>query len=168
MLTDSWRAASPVRAMRIGLGAMRAFLHHGDRFERWQSRWEEITFMRMTKLFGERISLLDQDRLVNALRFVDVTKGTVIQPIENEFCVIRKGELSVKYSERSTEKVGAGGFIGEEGVLGKGPSAWVARATKDSTLAWIPAQAVRRLPIVMWKMLESHDKRQCAAALGLA
>ena len=75
-------------------------------------------------------------------------------------------------SQSTAEKValvcGAGGFIGEEGVLGKGPSAWVARATKDSTLAWIPAQAVRRLPIVMWKMLESHDKRQCAAALGLA
>jgi hemerythrin len=168
MLTDSWRAASPVRAMRIGLGAMRAFLHHGGRFERWQTRWEEITFMRMTKLFGERISLLDQDRLVSVLRFVEVSKGDAVLPTENEFCVIRKGELSVKYSERSTEKVGAGGFIGEEGVLGKGPSTWVARATKDSTLAWIPAKAVRQLPIVMWKMLESHDKRQCAAALGLA
>jgi hemerythrin len=168
MLTDSWRAASPVRAMRIGLGAMRAFLHHGERFERWQSRWEEITFMRMTKLFGERISLLEQDRLAGVLRFIEVKKGQAVHPAADAFCLIRKGELAVKYSERSTEHVGAGGFIGEEAVLGKGPSTWTARATKDCVLAWIPSDAVRRLPIVMWKMLESHDKRQCAAALGLA
>jgi hypothetical protein len=34
----------------------------------------------MTKLFGERISLLEQDRLVNVLRFVEVAKGEAVLP----------------------------------------------------------------------------------------
>jgi len=168
MLTDTWRAASPVRAMRIGMGAMRAFLRHGKRSEQWQARWEDIAFMRTTWLFGERIALIEQDRLVQALQSVQIAAGAPIASLAGSLCLVRRGALEVSYSPQIVEGVAAGGFINEHAVLSRDGPAWQARASMDSTIAWIPGEALRRLPVVMWKMLESNDRRRCAFELGVS
>jgi hypothetical protein len=55
--------------------------------------------------------------------------------------------------------------MNEESVIGTAQSDWMARATHDTTIAWIPAEALARIPVVLWKLLESHDRRRCAVAL---
>jgi CRP-like cAMP-binding protein len=154
--------------MRIGLGAMRAFLRHGNRLDRWQARWEEIAFLRMTWLFGERIALIEQDRLVQALQPVQIAAGAPIASLAGSLCLVRRGALEVSYSPQIVEAVVAGGFINEHTVLGRDGPAWQARASEDSTIAWIAGEALRRLPVVMWKMLESNDRRRCAFELGVS
>jgi hypothetical protein len=37
---------------------------------------------------------------------------------------------------------------------------------RETTLARIPGAELRSLPVVMWKLLESHDRRRCAAAFA--
>lgn len=164
--TSTWRAVSPVRAMRISIGAMRAFLRHGGQQERWRTLWEGTAFLRGTRLFAERIGLVEQERVARAMRFEEVAAGTAVAPPQAALCVVGAGELEATFSPRYREIVGAGGFIGEDSVLSGTPSSWSARAATDCTLAWIPSGALRRIPVVMWKLLESNDRRRCAVLLA--
>jgi hemerythrin len=166
-LHDTWRAVSPVRAMRFGLAGMRVFLDHGGRFERWRARWNEIEYLRASRLFGERIGVAGLERVARSLTIERLAAGAELKPAEGTLIFVRDGELEVRYSGRYAESVGPGGFIGEESALGRAAS-WHARAIRETTLARIPASELRTLPVVMWKLLESLDRRRCAAAFAPA
>lgn len=166
VLTDTWRAASPVRAMRFTVAGMRVFLDHGGRYQRWQARWNEIEFLRTSRLFGERIGIAGLERLLRALKLDLAITGGEVLPVEGMLLFLREGELEVDYSSRYKEIVGPGGFVGEETVLRRGPATWRARVTREVTLARIPATELRNLPVVMWKLLEVHDRRRCAIAFA--
>jgi hypothetical protein len=80
--------------------------------------------------------------------------------------VVREGELRVKFAGRHEETLSAGGFLNEETLLGRGVGPWAAKARTECTVEWIPADRVRRIPIVMWKLLEAQDRRRCKIALA--
>ena len=165
LVMETCRAASPVRTLRIAVGTMRAFLETGGRLERWRTLFADTQFLRISRLFGERVGLVERDRIAKALRNMPLAEGASFDPMPAALYFVREGEVLVKYSAAYSEVVPAGGFIGEEGVLKPGASAWSARATRDTTIAWIPAEVLRRIPGVMWKLLEANDRRRCAAAL---
>jgi hemerythrin len=164
-LAHTWRAASPVRAMRLGIAGMRVFLEHGGRLERWNSRWDETEFLRASPLFGERIGLVGLERLARALGSEPLAQGAEISSADATLWLVREGELEVRWAPGCEERVGPGGFIGEESVIGASSLGWRARATRATTLARVPASEIRHLPVVMWKLLESHDRRRCAVLL---
>ena len=164
-LRSTWRASSPVRAMRIGIGSLRVFLRHGGQQERWRTLWDKTDFLRLTRLFGERIGVADQERIADAMTTETIAAGAQFVPSRKALCFVREGELSVSYSPEYKETVAGGGFMNEESVLGTAPSEWMAQATRESTISWIPAEVLVKLPVVMWKLLETHDRRRCAVAL---
>jgi hypothetical protein len=43
--------------MRFGIAGMKVFLDHGGRYERWRTRWNDIEYLRTSRLFGERIGV---------------------------------------------------------------------------------------------------------------
>jgi CRP-like cAMP-binding protein len=152
--------------MRISVATLRAFLRHGGQQERWRTLWEASKFLRNTALFGERVSLVEQERIAHTMNAAHVAKGAALAPATGSLCLVREGELRVKFAGRHEETVGPGGFINEEAVLGSGEGGWTAKARSECTVDWIPAEALRRVPIVMWKLLESRDRRRCAIALA--
>lgn len=164
-LTDTWRATSPVRAMRFGIAGMKVFLDHGGRYERWRTGWNDIEYLRTSRLFGERIGVAGLERIARTLAVDRLPPGAEVKPADATLLFVREGELEVAYSSRCTETVGPGGFIGEEGMLGRAAT-WQARVVREAMLARIPGAELRSLPVVMWKLIESHDRRRCAAAFG--
>jgi len=164
-LRATWRASSPVRAMRIALGAMRVFLRHGGQQERWRTLWSRTNGLRSTRLFGERIGIGDQERISLAMERETLAAGASLMPSKTALCFIHEGELEVTFTPSYKETVGTGGFINEESILGAASTDWTARATRETQIAWIPREALITLPIVIWKLLEAHDRRRCAAAL---
>ena len=165
-LTKTCRAASPVRTMRIGIEAMRAFLAHAGRQDRWQATWDATAFLRFSRLFGERIGVVDLGRIARTMRAQSLDVGAKVAPSETELAFVREGELEVTYAPGCRETVGPGGFVSEEGVLRRGLANWHALVTKETAIAWMPAAELRSIPVVMWKLLEMQDRRRCAAALG--
>jgi len=164
-LRATWRASSPVRAMRIGLGAMRVFLRHGGQQERWRTLWARTNGLRSTRLFGERIGIGDQERIALAMQRETLPAGAQLMPSKAALCFVHEGELEVTYTPNYRETVGTGGFINEESILGAASTDWTARATRETHIAWIARDALITLPIVIWKLLETHDRRRCSAAL---
>jgi hypothetical protein len=75
---------------------------------------------------------------------------------------VREGELEVTHAQGFVETIDSGHFLGEETILRTARSRWEARTTRESEIAWIPAHEIRRLPAVMWKLLEAHDRRRSA------
>lgn len=164
-LEHTWRAASPVRVMRLGVAGMRVFLDHGGRYERWRTRRDETEFLRGSPLFGERIGIVALERLARSLVPQELATGAEVSSADATFWLVREGELDARWGPSCHESVGAGGFIGEESVMGGHSLGWRARATRPTTLLRVPAAEVRHLPVVMWKLLESHDRRRCAVTL---
>jgi len=162
----TWRAMSPVRAMRISVSTLRAFLRHGGQQERWRTLWEGTAFLRATALFGERIGLVEQERIARSMRSEHLARGAELARAEAALCVVREGELRVKFAGRHEETLSAGGFLNEETLLGRGVGPWAAKARSECTVEWIPADELRRIPIVMWKLLEAQDRRRCKIALA--
>jgi len=111
------------------------------------------------------VQIADQERIADAMTTEVVKTGGTFVPSRNALCFVREGELDVSYSPTYRETVAAGGFMNEESVLGAARSDWMARATSDTTIVWIPAELLAKIPVVLWKLLESHDRRRCAITL---
>jgi len=158
---DFWRASSPVRLMRIDLQTMRAFLTDGGWYDLLRQQLEEAAFLQSTPLFGERVAFIVQSRVARASTLVNVAAGEPLPPTEAPaLWLVRSGGLDLIDRDGYTlEYPGTGAFVGEEACLGRPAAPWHARARRDSELMLISAGELRAIPIVLWKMLETHERR---------
>lgn len=164
-LGDSWRAASPVRTMRFAIDAFRAFLRSGGWYERFRVLLAETEFLRRTWLFGERLNLATQARIARSAASVQVAAGERIKTAGN-LMVVRHGEVDlVADNGRRIQATRAGGFFGEENCLGRDTPPWHAVARGAGRLLAFPAAELRSAPVVMWKLLETWERRSSGAGL---
>jgi hemerythrin len=162
-LADSWKAASPVRTLRIGLQALRAFLRSGGWYERFRALWAETELLRGTWLFGERLALVTQSNLMKTARHVLLSAGE--SPPADALALVKEGTLELRAGARVIEVVRAGGFAGEEACLGRAVAPWRAVAPLGAQLLAFPAERLRGVPVITWKLLEAHERRRAGCGL---
>ena len=160
-LESSWRAASPVRVLRIGIETLRSFLLNGGWYGQLRSLLEDAWPLRVTRLFGERITLPELGRLARAARRVRLEAGGSLPPdAAAALLLVRSGAIElVQSSGQVFESLTAGGFFGEEACLDRAPPAWTSRARRRSELLAFDPAELRRIPVVLWKLLEVHERR---------
>jgi hemerythrin len=164
-LGDSWRAASPVRTMRFAIDAFRAFLRSGGWYERFRVILSETEFLRRTWLFGERLTLATQARIARSAGSVQVAAGERIDT-GGTLMVVRHGEVDlIADNGRRIQATRAGGFFGEEHCLGREAPPWHAVARGAARLLAFPAAELRSAPVVMWKLIETWERRSSEARL---
>jgi hypothetical protein len=65
------------------------------------------------------------------------------------------------------EMLGPGNFTGEETCLGHTAPHRGGVAQGEVEIQLIPAAELRAIPVVMWKLMETHERRQRSAEFGL-
>ena len=167
-LADSWRAASAVRLMRIGVDTLRAFLDAGGWSETLRTLVTEAAFLQGTWLFGEQVSFITRSSLARERQLVRLAAGQALEPSANpSLYLVREGQLDLTdLKGRRLETVEPGGFVGEERLLGQSAAKWTCVARGPTELFEMAAPELRRIPIVLWKLLETHDRRQRSMELG--
>lgn len=165
LMTGSWRAASPVCVLSLGIDMLRAFLLDNGWHETLRELVAESGFLESTRLFGERVPFTAQSRIARASRIVMLGEREPLPAdAEPSLAMVRSGCLLLHDARgRELEMLGPGGFAGEEVCLEHpGPRRrW--RADRDAEVQLIPAAELRAIPVVMWKLLETHERRQRAS-----
>ncbi|MBI3374893.1 MAG: response regulator [Betaproteobacteria bacterium] len=165
-LKSTWRAASTVRLLRIGVETLRAFLVSGGWYGMLRALLTEAANVADTWLLGERLSIPNQSSLARAGVRKNLAEGKFAEPDDAHLSLVSSGELELLGNDgRVLETVGAGGFIGEENCLGWPQPAWRTQARGPVQLLLLDALEMRKTPVVLWKALEVHERRQRAMAL---
>jgi hemerythrin len=162
-LQSTWRAASPVRLLPIRIQALRTFLLNGGWFQRLRSLLADTAFQRDSWLFGERLSLSRHGLLARAARPVSLPKGQTLSASASNaapLCLLREGAIVLRGRDGTVlERVGPGGFVGEEACLDRQPPPWSWIAQEDCKLLTFATADLRGIPVVLWKLLETHERR---------
>jgi hemerythrin len=166
-LTDTWRAASPVRLMRFAEKNLRAFLLNGGWYQKLRSQLVDAAFLRSTWLFGERIDLEVQCRIARASKELSLAPGKQLPaPATPSVHVVMRGQLDLVDARGSLiEILEMGNVAGEEVCLGRPRNGWRCVARASTTVLQIPSDEIKGLPVALWKMLEVHERRQRLAEL---
>lgn len=167
-LTDTWRAASAVRLMRIGVATMRAFLMSGGWSDMLRTLLSEAAFLQRTWLFGEQVGFTIQSRLARERKLLLLKAGTPLAFPEGPcLYLVRQGELELRDGRGHViEVITAGGFVGEESFIDRARAGWQCVARSDTEMLAMASPELRGIPIVLWKLLETHDRRLRAMELG--
>lgn len=162
-LTATWRAASTVRLLRMSIESLRDFVLNGGWYGNLRLALDGTAQLRTLPLFAERIDLQTQQRIAAAMQLAQVEAGAVIPPAA-DLLLVRSGTVRLATIDgRLIEIVGAGGCFAEESCLGSVAPAWRAVAEGAVELTCIPAESLRTVPVVLWKLLELYNRRLCLA-----
>ena len=74
--------------------------------------------------------------------------------------LLREGTIVLRGRDGTVlEQVGPGGFVGEEVCLDRQPPPWNWVAQADCELLAFATADLRGIPVVLWKLLETHERR---------
>ncbi|MBE3065026.1 MAG: cyclic nucleotide-binding domain-containing protein [Acidobacteria bacterium] len=176
----TFRAASHVAALRIPCEMYVEFIRRGNLSETIRQAYEHRQFLQGTWLFGEMVSFTVQNRIAWVMEKRSVREGERLLPGGRpEILLLAEGLVTVFSGSRPIENLTPGGVSGEDTVLAGldvGPNGAAARpdgassangasgifesrALHDSTLYAIPGDALSGIPIVRWKLRETHERR---------
>lgn len=160
-LPDSWRAVSPVRLLQIGVATLREFLHDGGWYERLRGLLEEAAFLQSTWLFGERVPYIMQSRLARAGGSMRLGTGSELPRTDSgSLYMVRTGRIELVHEHGHVfEALGPGDFAGEESCLKRAAPPWRCVAREDTEVLSLAASELGMIPIVLWKLLETHERR---------
>jgi hemerythrin-like metal-binding protein len=110
-------------------------------------------------LLGENISVPVMNQLVRATSSMIVEPGQVIDEDKDALFLIREGSAERRVEGKTSEVLKACDFFGEAMVLhGHRPVGSVI-TLKETEIITIPGAMLRHIPIVRWKLFETHLKR---------
>jgi hemerythrin len=157
--TETYRALSFVQAMRLPQDLYLDFVTRSALYREIVESREELEFLRSTWLFADGVSCMTLNRLVRETYPAELAQGQVLAPPEQELLVMRSGEALLRTPARYEESLRVGSYFGA-GALADGAQ----RGTEVRVLApvqmyRVPLHCIENLPVVRWKMLETHRRR---------
>jgi len=157
---ETYRAVNFVQALRLPARLYLDFVIENGLFSDIELLQDNREFLQKSRLFGKSISYPIQNKLARAMRFKDYAAGQVLPRDTKLFiCLIKRGKLERYIGENVLETLDEGDFFGEETVLFGTSSLFQFRAVEPTVIYEIDADMVRDIPVVRWKLFETHEKR---------
>ena len=120
---------------------------------------DELDFLRSTWLFADGVSCMTLNRLVRESEPVSFQRNGVIRPPDSELLVMRSGEALLNTATGYEERLHSGAHFGAA-ALTDGADADTQITIVDPVDAYrVPLGCIINLPVVRWKMLETHRRR---------
>ena len=161
---------SPSRETYLAMGFVKAlelprdlYLHFlstsglQDAIVRLQERRQ---FLQKTWLFGESISYPIQNRIAQAMRAsAHPERQNIAMDTQRQLCMVMSGRVQLCLENDIIETLRTGDFFGEERALFNTPCLFKARTLEETVLQEIPWDALRDIPVVRWKLIETYARR---------
>jgi len=156
---ETYRAVSFVQAMRLPHDLYMDFVKRNGMYRQIVESRDELDFLRSTWLFADGVSCMTLNRLVRESEPVAFQRNGVIRPPESELLVMRTGEALLKSESGYEERLHSGAHFGAA-ALTDGADADTEVTILDPVHAYrVPLGCIINLPVVRWKMLETHRRR---------
>jgi len=157
--SETYRAVSFVQAMRLPRDLYLDFVKRNGMYREVVESRDELDFLRSTWLFADGVSCMTLNRLVRESEPISLQKNGTITPPENELMVMRSGKALLNTSTGYEERLGTGAHFGAASLADAADaSTWI--KVLDPVQAYkVPLGCIINLPVVRWKMLETHRRR---------
>ncbi|KGE71719.1 cyclic nucleotide-binding domain-containing protein [Spirochaeta lutea] len=158
---QTYRARSYVNALAIPTELYRLFIQRNADLRSVTASCEAMLFLQTTWLFGEMVSSPVMHRVVQAMETRLYPPGDRIKNFdESSLFLVKSGRGRVLMDDREIEVLGPGDFFGEESIFfGKTGSLFSLVLDEDSQLFVIKGSALRDIPIIEWKIVETYERR---------
>lgn len=157
--TETYRALSFVQTMRLPQDLYLDFVTRSALYRDIVESREELEFLRSTWLFADGVSCMTLNRLVRETNPGELAQGQVLAPPERELFVLRSGEALLHTPSRYEEALRVGSYFGAGALADGAQRGTEVRALEPVQMYRVPLHCIENLPVVRWKMLETHRRR---------
>ncbi len=160
----TYRASSFVQALKMSVSLYREFVRRNGLLADVMGLEERRDFLRSTWLCSEALTEMTLNRLAKEMPLQSFAPG---QPIDagGRLAVIKSGQVELAVAGDTVERLGPGDFFGEELAVFGSSSLFQARAAAPAEIYLVAAAAVREVPVMRWKLVESYERRMYAGAV---
>ncbi|MBF0135052.1 MAG: bacteriohemerythrin [Magnetococcales bacterium] len=158
---QTFRTASFVQALRIPVSLYTRFINEnalGPRIEQLMKIREPL---KGTWLFNEGISDPVYDQIASHTAVHTLKTGLILNEINpKSIYIVAQGHLERQLGQDTLEVLEEGEFFNEETAVFGIPAIFHIRTIEQSTLYEIPWDHLHHIPIIQWKIFETHEKRK--------
>ena len=159
----TYRATSFVQALRLPADVLIAFIDRNRLRDRALSLTETREFLMHTPLFGDALSYAVQNAIADAMQTERLEAGRALAPREiRDLFVVRSGRATLAIGRDVIETLGPGACWGESTVLYGFSGLFHVEMLETTDVYHVPAEMLRDIPAVRWKLVETYDRRMRA------
>jgi hemerythrin len=156
---ETYRAVSFVQAMRLPRDLYLDFVKRNALYKEVVESRDELEFLRSSWLFADGVSCMTLNRLVRATEPVSFDKDRTMPPPKNDLIVMRSGKALLTTGAGYEEALGAGSYFGAAALLNHAHNGAEVHFLQPTEAYQVPLDSILDLPVVRWKMLETHRRR---------
>jgi len=157
---SAYRTVNYVRALRITAPAYKEVINKNNLSDLIDQRAKRREILERSWLFGESVSPPVLNDIADAMIVHEFDKGIVLDDkLADSVYLVVSGQVELRRKRMENINVETRSFFGEEHVLFGHRSDRRYRTLKACSLYQIPGSAIKKVPIVMWKMLETFEYR---------
>lgn len=158
-VNETYRAVSFVQAMRLPRDLYLDFVTRNSLYEAIMQSRDKQESLRGSVLFADGVSCVTLNRLVQAAQPVCFEKGDKVAPPEDSLLVMRAGSAKLESPSGYAEALVAGSHFGGTMLAGGIHRGAEVEFLERVEAYRLPLEAAAELPIVRWKLLETHRRR---------
>ncbi|MGV7219885.1 MAG: cyclic nucleotide-binding domain-containing protein [Nitrospinales bacterium] len=159
---ETFRASSFIRALKIPVEIYTMFMKKNNLLGNYQKIIDHREFLETTWLFGELVSHPVLNNIAKNLKVKEFPIGAKAD-IEKRpgILVMKEGEMAatVENNFQTSIKLRSGDFFGEDTIVVNKFSHVQMHATKNTQAYEIGGDVLNPIPVVLWKLLETSEKR---------
>ncbi len=157
---ETYRASSFVQALRLPRRTYHTFVKRNGVYAEIERLHGTREFLQRTWLFGEAISYPVLNRVAKAMRMNTYAEGSVLEYEDGEdLHLVSSGQFALMRNGEVVGELETGDFFGAGLVLYGISQGFSVRAYTDARAYALARQEVLDIPIVRWKLLETHERR---------
>ena len=157
--SETCRAIGFVQAMCIAKDIYLDFVGRLLPLDDWLEARLNLDFLRATWLFSEGVSCITLGGLVRSSSVANFANGTEIAVPRDEVLLLQAGAAILETAAGFKEVLGIGDHAGASFHLGHTMADSKLCVTAAATLRRLPVAVVTDIPVVRWKLLETHLRR---------
>lgn len=158
--SETYWAASNINVLEIPVPAYREFVNRHGLYDALHRMESHILFLKNTWLFGEIVSFPIMMKTTKLMQETIVEEGKSI-PLQRQptLYLMKSGKVDLLANNKSVASLEYCDFFGGDSALLGKQNTLEAKVTSISSFYTLPVKAVQEIPIVYWKLLETHEKR---------
>jgi len=158
---ETYRALTFVKALKIPAKLYREIVDKYDLFGDIIRLMEGREFLQSTWLFGESISYSIQNRVASSMVCHHLKKGETYIPVKKDgLGLVKAGTACLCRDGVKVEKIGKSSFFAEDSAIYGNKSSYSIKTDTSFEFCTIPADILKDIPIVQWKLIETIEYRR--------
>ena len=157
--SGTYRAVSCLRALKIPGFMYLEFVMKNQLYDELRQNYEKIKFLQGTFLLGEIVSFPLQSVIARNMTQKKVEKNSDVTTVKGMLAMVAEGRVQLLRNSSSIKLLTPGDYFGEDVMFSGHGSQYTARILESALIYFIRQEDLKNIPIVRWKMLETHRKR---------